>query len=226
MATPTTPDDIPFYVPKIVLVLDPAVSTGYCLVSMRDQGKKAVIYAYGFIDVDTSSEYSGDWCLDLQRQLERMCKYHGVQHLAVENFFFSKKFAKGSTVNVELRTAIYILARKMGLPYTILGISEWKKFISGRSTPTKEQKKMWGHARAKKLAIQQALWERYHIKFPNHSLSTKTGKPVSFRLDIVDAVAQAIYFVKIFLNAAEVESLVKVPKDVSLKSKKEAFCYE
>ena len=217
--------------PKIVLVLDPAASTGYCFMSIRshddDHGQKiAVIYDYGFIDVDTSSDYSGDWCIDLQNQLEKMCRRHGVTHIAVENFFFSKKFANGSTLNVEFRTAIYIMARRLKLPYTILGISEWKKFISGRATPTKEQKKKWGHARAKKLAIQQSLWEKYHIRFPNHSISTKTGKPMSFRLDIVDAVAQAIYFAKIYLNVVEVESRVGVPKDVQLKSKQPLFEYE
>lgn len=209
---------------SIVLVLDPAVSTGYCLLSISTDGSRALIYSYGFIDVDCSSDYSGDWCIDLQNQLRKICEKHCVSRMAVENFFFSKKFANGSTVNVELRTAIYILARQMKIPYTILGISEWKKFISGRVTPTREQKKKWGATRAKKLAIQQALWERYQIRFPNHSISKKTGKPMALRLDIVDVVAQAIYFCKIFLNVSKVETRVKVPKDVLLRGK-QGFAY-
>ena len=202
-----------------MLVLDPAASTGYCLVSISTDGSRALIYSYGFIDVDCSSEYTGDWCIDIQNQLRSICEKHCVSHMAVENFFFSKRYANGSTVNVELRTAIYILARQMKLPYTILGISEWKKFISGRVTPTREQKKKWGATRAKKLAIQQALWEKYQIRFPNHSISKKTGRPMALRLDIVDVVAQSIYFCKIFLNVSKIETRVKVPKDLPIKGK-------
>jgi len=210
--------------PDIVLVLDPANSTGYCLVSISTPAEVAIIYEYGFLDVDTTSDYSGDWCLNLQAQLRAIINRHSVQHIAMEDFFFSKRFANGSKVNVELRTAIAMLAREMGLLYTILGISEWKKFISGRSTPTKEQKKKWGHARAKKLAIQEALWLRYNIRFPNHSRSKKTNKPIAFRLDIVDVVAQAIYFCKIYLGVTVIKTVVKVPKDVSVKGK-EGFIY-
>lgn len=210
--------------PEIILVLDPANSTGYCLVSVSDPPERAIIYEYGFLDVDTTSDYSGDWCLNLQAQLRVICEKHSVQHIAMEDFFFSKRFANGSKVNVELRTAIAMLAREMGMQYTVLGISEWKKFISGRSTPTKEQKKKWGPARAKKLAIQEALWLRYHIRFPNHSRSKKTNKPIAFRLDIVDVVAQAIYFCKIYLDVRIIETAVKVPKDVSVKGK-EGYIY-
>lgn len=208
-----------------VLVLDPAISTGWCVLSVSNDGEKAVIYAQGFIDVDCTSDYSGDWCLDLQHQLEKMIKKHSISHIAVENFFFSKRFANGSTVNVELRTAIYILSRKLGVPYTIIGISEWKKFISGRVTPTQDQKKKWGKPRSKKLAIQEALWDRYQIKFPNHSFSKKTGKPITLRLDIIDVVAQAIYFSKIYIGVTIIESVVKVPKDVTIKSKHPTFVY-
>jgi Holliday junction resolvasome RuvABC endonuclease subunit len=208
-----------------VLVLDPAISTGWCILSISNDGEKAIIYAQGFIDVDCTSDYTGDWCIDLQTQLEEMISKHCISHIAVENFFFSKRFANGSTVNVELRTAIYIIARTLGIPYTILGISEWKKFVSGRVTPTKEQKVKWGKNRSKKIAIQEALWERYQIKFPNHSLSKKTGKPITLRLDLVDVVAQAIYFSKIFIGVTIVESVVRVPKDVNTKSKHPTFIY-
>lgn len=211
--------------PGVILALDPAASTGYCLVSVSDCKSRAVIYSYGFIDVDQSSEFSGDWCLDLQSQLRKIIKKHEVSHIAVENFFFSKRFANGSTVNVELRTAIYMLARELKIPYTILGISEWKKFISGRVTPTPEQKKKWGKERAKKLAIQEALWKKYQIKFPNHSISKKTGKPISPRLDMVDAVGQAIYFCRIYIDVLEIACSVEVPKDQEVKGKP-SFQYE
>lgn len=207
----------------IALVLDPAISTGYCLLCYTP-GSPAIIFAQGHLTVDTSSDYSGDYCIDLQTKLKRLISKYGVNHIAVETFFFSKRFATGSTLNAELRTAIYILARQLGLPYTILGISEWKKFIAGRSTPTKEQVKQWGRERAKKLFIQQALWERFGIRFPNHSISAKTGKPISFKLDVVDAVAQGVYFAFIYLRALEIVSKVEIPKDVYVKGK-ESFSY-
>lgn len=212
-------------IPRIVLVLDPAISTGYALVAVSEGAEVAIIYEYGFLDVNSSSQYVGDWCLDLQSQLEVIIKKHCVQHIAVEDFFFARRTANGSKVNVELRTAIYILARSLKIPYTILSITEWKKFVAGRSTPTKEQKKQWGPAPSKKLMIQEALWNKYKIRFPNHSISKKTGKPINFRMDIVDVVAQSIYFCKIFLNVSSVETLVKIPKDVEIKLNGKQFVY-
>ena len=210
--------------PSIILVLDPANSTGYALVSVSTNRKLASIYEYGFLEVDTTSDFSGDWCLDLQRQLRKIIRDHMVEHIAMEDFFFSKRFANGSKVNVELRTAIAMLARELGLKYTILSITEWKKYIAGRSTPTKEQKKQWG-TKSKKLMIQQALWERKKIRFPNHSLSKKTGKPIAFRMDIVDVVAQSIYFCGIYLHIPEVICDVEIPKDVVIKNNGKVFEY-
>lgn len=210
--------------PSIILVLDPANSTGYALVSISIDRKLAVIYEYGFLDVDTTSDFSGDWCLDLQNQLRVLIKDHMVQHIAMEDFFFSKRFANGSKVNVELRTAIAMLARELGMEYTILSITEWKKYIAGRSTPTKEQKKQWG-PKSKKLMIQEALWKKRQIRFPNHSLSKKTGKPIAFRLDIVDVVAQSIYFCGIYLHIDDVLCRVSVPKDIPNKLNGKQFVY-
>ena len=93
-------------------------------------------------------------------------------------------------------------------------------------TPSKEQKKQWGKDPAKKLYIQQALYDNFGFKFPNHSLSKKTGKPILFRYDIVDAVAMMVYFLCTFLRVREVTMSVEVPEDVEFKkASKKLFVY-
>lgn len=210
-----------------VLVLDPAKSTGYCLVKLV-KGDSADIYEYGFIDVDVSSNYQGDHCIDLMKKIKKLIEKHDVKRVALEDYFFSSKFRCGSNVNAAFRTAIHILVRQHNLEYTILNISSWKTFVAKRSTPTKEQKTKWGAALAKKLYMQQALWENYKFRFPNHSISETTGKPIVFRFDIVDVVGQAVYFCGM-LNDVRKENItmsVKLVDDVVWKKKtKKVFEY-
>jgi Holliday junction resolvasome RuvABC endonuclease subunit len=211
---------------KILLALDPASSTGYCLVEVCP-GKWANIYEYGFIDVECTSDYQGDHCIDLMTKLQTIIDDHHVDEIAVEAFFYSKKYAQGCEVNQAFRTAIHILSRQNNIPYTILNISAWKTFIAGRANPTKDQRKVWGVARAKKIYIQEALWNVFSIRFPNHSISTKTNKPISFRYDIVDVVAQAIYYCCMFSRTPlhEIWCDVEVPDDVPIRTKKPMFEY-
>lgn len=214
--------------PNIVLVLDPAKSTGYCLVKLI-KNISADIFEYGFVDVDTSSNYQGDHCIDLMKRVENLIVKHKVNQLAIEDYFFSNRFRSGSNVNAAFRTAIHIVARQRNLEYTVLNISSWKTFVAGRSTPTKEQKKKWGATHAKKLYMQQALWENHHFRFPNHSISQTTGKPVVFRFDIVDVVAQAVYFCGLVngVKKEDIKMSVVLGKDVVWKkNNKKTFEYE
>src|SRR5690606_10045166 len=95
-----------------VLVLDPASSTGYCLVKISDN--KADIYEYGIIDID-DSEFDGDRCIQLMNRVKTLIEENSVEHVAVEDYFFSKRFATGSDLNIAYRTAIHIQCRLMGL---------------------------------------------------------------------------------------------------------------
>jgi hypothetical protein len=161
------------------------------------------------------------------QQVEKLLVAHKVEQVAIEDYFFSKKFVAGCDLNGAYRTALHILCRQRGIPYKILNISEWKKFVAGRSTPTPDQKAKWGKDPSKKLYMQQALWQRWGFRFPNHSLSNLTGKPILFRYDIVDAVAQAVYFSRIYLNASSVTMTVPVPPDVVWKKpSKKSFSYD
>ena len=209
-----------------ILILDPAASTGYALMSVDQNNHTATIYEYGFLDVDTTSFYEGDWCIDLMNQLTKLHNIHQFTEIAVEDYFFSSKFASGTNVNMAYRTAIHIWARRNNLPYDILNVSQWKKHVAGRSTPTKEQKRQWGKEAAKKLYMQQALWDRYQIRFPNHSISHKTGKPILFRYDIVDAVGQAIFHAESQYQVQQFYVTVSLPQDVEFKKKsKKIFTY-
>ena len=195
-----------------ILGLDPASSSGFAIGEII--GRTCTVLEYGYIDVDTSSLYQGDHCLDLMRRLDELYTKNSFEAVGVESYFFSKKFCSGSDVNAAYRTAIHIWCRQHNIPYTILNISNWKTFIAGSSTPSKAQKLLWGKEASKKLYVQEALLVRHNIRFPNHSLSEKTGKPIKFRYDIVDAVAQLLYFSHCDYNCNIFTSLVQIPPDV------------
>ena len=195
---------------EAIMVLDPATSTGYCICRVScDEGS---IIEHGIIDVDVSSRYQGDHCIDLMSKLKEKIELYSVKHIAVEDYFFSSKCKNGSTVNVAFRTAIHVLARSVGIGYTILSISSWKKHIAGRATATVEQKKAW-KTMANKYFIQQAILVKWGIKFPNHCV-TATGKIISAKSDVVDAVGQSIYYMEKILNVKNIKCEVVCPPDV------------
>jgi Holliday junction resolvasome RuvABC endonuclease subunit len=212
----------------ILLVLDPANSTGYCLIEIKivdGYYSSADIYEYGYIDVDTSSDFQGDHCIDLMNKLQILINDHGVEHIGIEDYFFSRKFRNGCNSNAAFRTAIHILARQNELEYTIINISAWKTFVAGSSRPSKEQKKEWGAEAAKKLYIQQALWERYGFRFPNHSISD-SGRPILFRFDIIDVVGQGVYYCGLICGISDITMSVEIPDDVVFTRKvKKRFIY-
>lgn len=207
------------------IALDPAQSTGYALAKVN--GSHCEIYEYGFIDVNNSSLYVGDWCLDLVSRIESIYSREQFQDVAVEAFFFSSRFTLGTDVNPAYRTAIHMWARQKGLPYSILNISLWKAIVAGRSTPTKEQKLKYGKEASKKIMIIQALWERHGIRLPNHSISELTGKPILFRYDIGDAIGQAIYHAFEKYRCTSFSCSVPVPPDVVFsRTSKKHFSYD
>ena len=197
-----------------ILVLDPAESTGFSVVSVDEAVSTGDIFEYGYINVDTTSNYMGDWHISLTDQVEVLIKKYDAKMVVIEDYFFSSRFTSGSNVNPGYRAVIHMKVRQLGIPYEILNISQWKSFVAGRSVPTKEQKAKWGKAAANKLYMLEALQTRHGIRMPNHSLSEKTGKPIKFRYDIVDAVAQAICYCKLMVGIRTMTCSVVVPPDV------------
>ena len=76
--------------------------------------------------------------------------------------------------------------------------------------------------------MQDALWRFFAIRFPNHSTSEKTGKPIVFKYDIVDVVAQAIYYCGLCRRVPikNIVCTVPVPNDVVMKTTKKVYTYD
>jgi Holliday junction resolvasome RuvABC endonuclease subunit len=192
-----------------VLVIDPANSTGYCIFELDEVNSVAEIKQWGFIDVEQHN-YAGDQYIDLLSKIENIIKSNDISRVAIEDYFFSQRSAQGSTLNCAYRAVIHLKCRQMKLHYDILNISLWKSFINGRTTPTKDQKAKWGKEPAKKLMTQESLFKRWNIRFPNHSISNLTDKPIKFRYDIVDAVAMAVFHASIYMNAKTIKYSLSV----------------
>jgi len=195
-----------------VLVIDPARSTGYCIFEYDKNNASADIIDWGFIEI-AENEVAGYQYLDLLTQIEKLIKDNDIEDVALEDYFFSRRSPQGANLNCAFRAMIHMKCSELKLPYQILNISLWKKYINGRSTSTKEQKAKWGKEASKKLMSQESLFNKWNIKFPNHSLSLKTGKPIKFRYDIVDAVAMAIFYASIYLHVNSITYSVNIQND-------------
>lgn len=207
----------------ILLAIDPGSSCGYALASFIDS--RVTIIEYGIITIPEHDVF-GHRSIYLMNKVSQMCQAGKVEHIGIEEYFASSKFASGTDVNYYFRGAIQIQAVQCGIPYTMLNISNWKSYVAKRSTPTKEQKRLYGKSDSKKIFIVQALWERFGIRFPNHVLSEKTGKPVLFKYDCVDAVGQVLYLAHLLGDVKEVACSVSPPPDVAFKkSSKKTFAY-
>lgn len=176
----------------IILNFDPAKSTGFSVIKIDEASSSGEIIAYGFIEVDDSSPYLGDWCIDFRKKVKDLIEIYKPSVISLEDYFFSSKFAMGAGVNTAFRTVIHVLARDLSMHYEVLNVSSWKIHVCGRSTPTKEQKKKYGKD-AKKSMIIEALRDRHGIKLPEFSISKKTNKKIKFRSDISDAIAQSMF---------------------------------
>lgn len=209
-----------------ILVIDPGASSGYCVIAHDPLSNSAAILEYGTVAPDTASSYQGDHTIDLMNKVEHLIKTWSTTELGMENYFASSRFAQGTDINYYYRGAIQIACRRLGQHYEMLNISNWKTHVAGRSTPTKDEKAKYGKEAAKKIMIQEALWTRWNVRFPNHMISPTTGKPVIFKHDAVDAVGQAIYYVWLRFKCSTVSNTVPVPPDVVFKKKsKKTFVY-
>jgi Holliday junction resolvasome RuvABC endonuclease subunit len=213
----------------IVLCLDPALCSGYCLIKlcfekkMGKDGKKrkhffgADIYEYGILRVENNQDNPGVVLMEYENKILELVDKHGVKDIGVEKYFFSKRFANGSTMNVYFRAIVALVAAKKNLGYKEIDISMWKAFVAGKSRPSKEQISKWGKEASKKVFIQQALWENYGFRFSDHCLSEKTGRPIRFKYDVSDVVGQAVYYCG---------CLLQIPKEkvtLSVKSEEDVF---
>ena len=106
-----------------IIIIDPATTTGYCICTVNSAEKTGKIIEYGFMEVDITSEYQGDHCIDLMEKIKKKIILYNVKNIGIEDYFYSAKFKNGCNVNGAFRTAIHILARTMKIDYKILSIS-------------------------------------------------------------------------------------------------------
>ena len=209
-----------------ILSLDPSITTGYAVAQINPDCNSSIIIKYGYLEVDTTSKYVGDWCNDLYEKVKLLIEENSIKEVCVEDYFFSGKTRSGSNINPAYRAAIHMICRKMEIPYTIINISKWKKHVAGRVRPSKSHYIKYGKSKAQKTYIQEALWLRYRIKFPNFCISEKTGRPVVLKYDIVDATAIMIYWLECIKNITSISVSVPVPENIEFKRRYSSFIYE
>jgi Holliday junction resolvasome RuvABC endonuclease subunit len=202
-----------------VLILDPAMSTGYCFVTVDNN--IATITGWGFLDISPETHNGLQYSQYLET-IKKMIVDNSIDLVGKEDYFFSKFASQGANLNCANRAMIELACATAYsdrvIPYETINISLWKKFINnGHSRPTKEQIKLWGKEPAKKLMTQEALYNNFNIRFPNHSISNATGKPIKFRYDIVDAVAMAIFLCSIYLRVQQIIYAVPTIQDIEWK---------
>jgi hypothetical protein len=113
--------------------------------------------------------------------------------IVMEDFFFSRRFASGSPVNVELRGVFKMTIRVFNIPYEIISPSDWKKGLMGRVRPTKEEIKKYGKSEAKKVITINHL-KKIGVKIPKKIINPNTGREIDFKDDVSDALGILIYF--------------------------------
>jgi len=206
------------------LVIDPGHSSGWCLFTINNFNLQ--IRDYGFYDVQRKTDLEGDSYLNYEEWVQTKLNETKAEVIIREGYFFKSRFRQGSHVNVAYRTVIDMVACRNKLKYFVVQPGEWKGWICGRSRPSKLQIQQYGKTNAKKWMVQEALYCKYQIKFPNFSLSQKNGKKIKFRHDTVDAIAMAIFFGFKQLNIKEVEMQVELVEDVDWKGKLKCFSYD
>jgi Holliday junction resolvasome RuvABC endonuclease subunit len=171
-----------------VLVLDPATSSGYMIVSLEGDLR---LIDWGLIDLKGNEV--GDKLSKYYSYIQEVIEAHQISVIVFEEYFFSSRFCTGANLNVYIRGVLVLLASQKNLKVWTIPPSEWKKTIAGTSSPTKEQKKKYGKLKAKKEYIKQALLDRWNITFPDKVENSK-GRFINLKSDLIDCVGIGISY--------------------------------
>ena len=171
-----------------ILALDPANCTGWAVLDATGH-----LVEYGFFQIKPC-EFVGDQLIEMMVQVKLLLDRFKPVRIVVEDYFFSRRCRQGANMNPAYRAAIHIVVRMAGLEYTIVSPANWKRFITGRVKPTKEEIKTYGKERAKKEMTRVALAERYNITFPD--FLEKNGRQVKLKYDVVDATGMGLWYIR------------------------------
>lgn len=189
---------------KRILVIDPALISGYCFLDIYQKHyvneknnmkifPESKIHSIGYYQTKNNGNI-GSMCNEIKRFFLEKVKENNADEIAFEEYFFSKKFANGSMVNVNIRTSLMMMADEIKIPYTIIKISDWKKSVSGRVMANKEEKKQYGK-KANKIFIMMEIEKKFDVKFPK-KIRGNNGRMINLKYDMVDCIGQAICYAK------------------------------
>lgn len=143
----------------------------------------------------SKTEFFGDSYLEATTWLKEMISIWKPDMVLIEGYYFSRRFATGTSVNSEFRGCLKMAIRQLGKPYKVIGPSEWKKKLMGRSSPSKSEKKKYGKTKAKKVITYNYLCE-IGFSFPEKVVNERTGREVNFKYDITDAIGIMIAYLR------------------------------
>lgn len=169
-----------------ILALDPATVCGYAVMDVRET--EACIVSMGVVRACTSSEFQGDWLIDLRSKISSLLDAHSPTTCYVEDYFFHARQRCGSSLNVLYRAAIYMLMRDRGIPYRVVPPSEWMKFVLDRRVGVKASA---AGKDAKKVIVKTAIESAFGVRFP--ITTCVDGRVLKFKYDVSDAVGIAIF---------------------------------
>lgn len=171
-----------------ILSLDPSsAATGWALYEDN------IITLAGFSLAFKPEKYEGDRyrkAYDWVRSLVRVTK---PDHIAIEGYFFSKKFATGTDVNSEIRGVMKMALADCGVDYEVINPSDWKRALCGRTTSTRQEKKKYGKEKSKKLMTVHAL-VNLGLKCPKRIINPHTNRKSNFKFDVSDALGILLFY--------------------------------
>jgi Holliday junction resolvasome RuvABC endonuclease subunit len=117
-----------------------------------------------------------------------------IDEVCFEDFKVGK-LASAAESSYGYRAIIRLLCSQRYLKYEVINVSEWKKFIAGRATPTKEQKEKYGKD-ANKMFIVEELKKR-GFTLPDMTENKATGRLSNTPFDCWDSIGIGLFFLSI-----------------------------
>lgn len=185
-----------------VLALDPSCSTGVAVGIINPQNIMSIQEVGLFLADKEKSQ--GQMYVEYLERLRLLVQNLNPDIIIHETFFSSGKFAQGVDVNFVLRGLIKIVIFENSKITFEASPSEWKKFIAKRSTPTKDEKQVYG-TKANKMFIQKAIIES-GINVAEHYIGVSKRK-VKVPSDVWDAIGILRYGCYLASYCHEVEPI-------------------
>lgn len=192
-----------------IIALDPATLCGYAVVDVGET--EAHIVSMGVVRACTSSEFQGDWLIDLRSKIASLLDVHSPSTCYVEDYFFHATQRCGSALNMFYRAAIYMLMRDRGITYRVVSPSQWKKFVVDRRVGAKPPA---AGKDAQKIMVKTAIESAFGVRFP--ATTCVDGRNLKFKYDVSDAVGIAIF------GLNEVAPHIKLAKNDSPETVRES----